>query len=272
MPHVNDEYADDLILPDDWEEGEDIFADVADTDEGPTTDPVDEGTESDDADDENVIDNEEPPTTEPEQDPQPQKAKIKVKYNHEERELDEDEAAPLIQKGLNYDKKVKEAEEIQKRLAKAEALSKRMGYQTPEEMLEAAETNLFNQRVADLVDQGVHEAIAKDLVQREWERVAPAPQVDQTQVERDKDLDEFVRLNPGVTKLPNEVIEAVGQGVPLTVAYERFKNKQAQEELKILKQNQASAAKAPVAPTTKHGAAASKPKDDFEAGFDSDDW
>lgn len=59
------------------------------------------------------------------------------------------------------------------------------------------------------------------------------------------------------------------EGIPLTIAYERYKAKQVETQNKILKQNQSAAAKAPVASTTKNGPAATKPKDPFEEGFDS---
>lgn len=264
---MNIEEMDDLILPEGFEEGTDIFAEE---EEAPTTEQSNGGEENDEAE-ETVTEEEEVPTTESEIPEDTPKARIKVKFNHEERELDEDEAAPLIQKGLNYDKIATKTKELEGKLGQTEKLAKMMGFESAEEMIAAAEENFIEQKVAKLVDEGVHEAIARDLVQRDVERNQPQeqPRGDNS---RDEDLDEFVRLNPGVTKLPEEVLEAVRTGVPLTVAYERFKNKQAQDELKILKQNQSSAAKAPVGSATKHGSTKQKAKDPFEIGFDSDDW
>lgn len=270
MSYDNDN---DPILPEGFEEGEDIFGSAPDSDAEPTTEQLETEIESDTAIEEENTEDPAAPTTETAEPPVvPTKAKVKVKFNHEERELDEDEAVPYIQKGMNYDKKAQEAEAFKQQLDKAEQLALRMGYKTSEEMLEAAEKNMFEQKVADLVNDGVHEAIARDLVQRDWERSVPKreePKSDPVMQE----IDEFVRTNPGVDKLPEEVIEAVvKQGVPLQVAYERYKNKQSQDELKILKQNQAAAAKAPVAPATKHGSTGAKAQDAFEAGFDSDPW
>lgn len=262
------EEKDDLILPEGFEEGKDIFT-LADEEEAPTTEQIEEAEEIDMA--EEKEEEEAAPTTEQEEPEPVSKTRIKVKFNHEEREMDEDEAAPLIQKGLNYEKVVSKTKELEGKLGQSEKLAKMMGYTNADEMIAAAERNFIDQKVAKLVDEGVHEAIARDLVARELDRNQPEKT---TPIEdtRDKDLDEFVRLNPGVTKLPEEVVEAVKGGVPLTVAYERFKNKQAQDELKILKQNQSSAAKAPVGPATKHGSTKQKAKDVFEIGFDSDDW
>lgn len=253
----------DIILPDGFEEGDEIFA----PEEAPTIEPSGEGEE---AVEELLEGDEAAPTTEPEVDTTP-KTKIKVKFNHEERELDEDEAVPLIQKGLNYDKIATRTKDLEGKLDQTEKLAKMMGYGNASELITAAEQNFIEQKVLSLVDDGVHEALARDLVYRELERTQ-APQQQPEPTERDKDLDEFVRLNPGVTKLPEEVLESVKAGVPLTVAYERFKNKQTQDELKILKQNQSAAAKAPVGAATKHGSTKQKAKDAFEMGFDSDDW
>lgn len=273
MSKVLTEYDNDPILPEGWNEGDDVFVDTPEADD-PAIDQEAEGQESDPAEEPDEVPEKEEPAKAPEQETEPQKAKIKVKFNHEEREMDEDEARPLVEKGMNYDKKVRELQDLQTRLEKAETLARRMGYQTPEEMLEAADKNLFESQVQELVDTGMHEVMARDYVQRKWnEQAAPHQQTVKDQdAQVKKEIDEFVRMYPGVTELPQEVLDAFQSGVSLPVAYERFRYAKAQEELKILKQNQSAAAKAPVAPTTKHGTAAPKAKDPFEAGFDSDDW
>ena len=266
---------DDMIMPEGFEEGKDIF-EMGDEEEAPTTETETDVIENVDEVDEAFAAEEEAPTEEPEPEETVQKAKIKVKYNHEERELDEDEAAPLIQKGMNYDKVLLKAQELEDKLGKSERLAKLMGFKSTDEMVDAAEKNYVEKQVEELVNDGLHEAVARDLVEREVEKkrsaITPQVQVDPAKDKLDKELDEFVRLNPNVTKLPEEVIAAVKTGTSLPVAYERFKNKQAQDELKILKQNQSAAAKAPVAAVTKHGSTKQKAKDAFEIGFDSDDW
>ena len=258
----------DLILPEGFEEGQDIF-ELSETEEAPTIEQSEEG-EVIDAAAEDVDDADPGPTIEQKADDAPTKAKIKVKFNHEERELDEDEAAPLIQKGLNYDKIVHRSKELETKLSQSEKLAQMMGYRDSSEMISAAEANFIEQRVAQLVDEGLHEALARDIVQRDLEKNTQPAAPQKSSYE--DDLDEFVRLNPGVTQLPEEVVAAVSGGIPLTVAYERYKTKQIQDELKILKQNQSSAAKAPVGSATKHGSTKQKAKDAFEMGFDADDW
>jgi len=269
MSHINDDFADDAILPAVYTEGADIFADAVDDGAAPAieTPAPEEGTEE-------AAPEEETPAieTQPAEELPTEKKVFKVKHNHEERDVTEDEAVPLIEKGLNYDKVSQRKAELETRQTQSDELASLLGYAGTDEMLEAARTNYIEQRVAALVDDGVHEAIARDLVQRDLDKkpVVQKVETESPDAERDKDLDAFVKLNPGVTKLPPEVVEAVKNGVTLTLAYERFKNKQTLEENRILKQNQAAAAKAPVATTTKQGGAMGTAKDPFLAGFDSD--
>lgn len=80
--------------------------------------------------------------TTPEADKQPEPYKLKVKYNHEEMEIPENEAIPLIQKGLNYDKLQERLNSIQNdprlsRYQNVEQVSKLLGYQSGEQMIDA---------------------------------------------------------------------------------------------------------------------------------------
>ena len=124
-----------------------------------------------------------------------------------------------------------------------------------------------------LVDQQMKEASAESAPNPEPTQEAPStvPQRPPLSPERKAELDEFIRAYPGVTKLPDEVIVANRQGVRLLVAYERYINQSARKELAILKQNQASAAKAPVRGVEGKAASVSGgPIDDpFLKGFDS---
>ena len=141
------------------------------------------------------------------------------------------------------------------------------------------------------MDAGNTEAMARFLVEQKMAKAAPSAPQEQPQAqgqptpagqpqssmspEREAELREFVRAYPGVTKLPDEVIADNAKGVRLLVAYERYKNKAALNELAILKQNQAAAAKAPVSGVT--GKAAPKDadpykNDPFMKGFDADSW
>lgn len=283
---ANNDY-DDMILPDDFVDSEDyrLEGNLPDDTQAHTTEP--ETSENGLTDAINAI-SEQVDTNDPANanvDIAP--ATIKVKYNHEEREIGLDEAAVLAQKGLNYDKLDERMRGYEASNSRFEKLAKNLGYESIEEMMDAAEENFVNARISDLVDAGNTEAMARFLVEQEMAKAAPTDN-EQTSGQqsmpnsvsdaapisdaRKGEIDEFVRAYPGVVNLPPEVIEDHQRGVRLLVAYERFQNKAALEELKILKQNQASAAMAPVTGVTgKAGPRDVDPEetDPFLKGFNS---
>ena len=66
------------------------------------------------------------------------------------------------------------------------------------------------------------------------------------------------------------MIETNQKGVRLLVAYERYQNQSAINELAVLKQNQAAAARAPVSGVTGRTASPEPPEDVFLKGFNAD--
>ena len=282
---------DDAILPEGWD-GESGLLEMQEAEESPTTDePTLEHEEKDLGAEESEgadvvptedIEEEEAPTTEqttPIVAPNP---KVRIKYNHEEKELELDEAAQWVQKGFHHDK-------ISPTYEKAATLAKQMGYKTADEMIKAAEDNFIAQQVQELVDEGVHESVAETVVRAKLgmlkhpdpePEVEPAPiaQPDpaaQRQAEIDRDIDLFIKAYPGVTQVPDAVLKTCREnGTPLVAAYAKWEAEQAKQELKILRQNQAAAAKAPVGGATTHGNVNMKAqeKDPFTEGFDSDVW
>ena len=273
---------DDMILPDGFDPNNENFTlemlgQETEPETAPTTEPAPAESAEPAA--------EPAPTTEPvpaepapTAEPAPVPQTIKVKYNHEEREIGLDEAATLAQKGLNYDKLEERLRGYEATNVKSENLAKMLGYGSTDEMLEAARENAINRRIKALEEEGNSPSMARFLVEQEMAKAAtppapqqPAPQEPPTPAqpstptippERKAELDRFVKLYPGVTKLPDEVVKANREGVDLSVAYERFLGKSAQNELKILKQNQAAAAKAPVKGVS--GKAAVAQKDSLE--------
>lgn len=248
-----EDYENDVILPDGFDPEKGWIDDATPEEPAPTTEEA--PAETDESAEQPVEAAE--PTTTPE--PEVKQPTVKVKFNHEERELSLDEAAILAQKGLNYDKVMERLNGFEATNAKSLKLAKNLGYESAEEMLSAAEQNYINRQVRELMDAGNTEAMARFLVEQKMakeEQPAPAPQPQAPQPEapripqeRIAELKEFVDAYPGITKLPDEVIQANRNGVRLLVAYERYKNKAALDELAILKQNQAAAAKAPVSGT-----------------------
>lgn len=284
MNELDFNFADDAILPDDFDPNAETYTFTEDEPSGEQTPTIETVTETDAPQETEQITEPAPTTvTEPAAPVIPQT--IKVRFNHEERELSFDEAARYAQMGMNYDKLQERINGFEAQNAKTNRLAKNLGYADANEMIAAAEQNYYNRRVKELMDDGNTEAMAKFLVdqqiakaaeaekqvQQPQEQPTPAPRTTTFTPERKAELDEFVRAYPGVTKLPDEVIAANKSGVRLLVAYERFKNKAALDELAILRQNQAAAARAPVSGVTGKAAAQPPQADDpFLKGLDSE--
>ena len=275
MPENYEE--DDIILPEGFDPEKGWVDEAAPEESAPTTEPAPTET------DVNAEPVEAPePTITPE--PEVKQPTVKVKFNHEERELSLDEAAILAQKGLNYDKVMERLNSFEASNAKSAKLAKNLGYDSADEMLSAAEQNYINRQIRELMDAGNTEAMARFLVEQKMAKEnaeapsAPAPAPAQAppapsgiSQDRMSELREFVTAYPGITKLPDEVIQANRNGTRLIVAYERYQNKAALEELAVLKQNQAAAAKAPVTGTVGKAAPAVSDIDDdpFMKGFNN---
>ena len=295
------EEMEDAILPEGYDGTQDFFAldedetQTIEAPEGMAEQPAEETPDEVQADTngetvgENSDEPEETPAEEssdPTIDQDATRPKLKVKYNHEEMELDEAEAITYVQKGMNYDKVAQRAQQSEAQLQEAESLARSLGYDSVTAMIADARKGIEEQRVQKYVEEdGVPEPMARFLVRTELEKeseafrpvqTAPAqpeaaPQV-KTKLVSDADVKAFVRAYPGVTKLPPEVITSVRAGENLTAAYARYEAGKAKSELKIVKQNQAAAEKAPVSGVTKNGITDPKKKDPFEMGFDDDTW
>jgi len=296
----------DAILPDDFDINNPNYS----LDNTPEEVPTTEQTSETNAQSEVEATNEAEPTTTQEQFlQQTMPQTVKVKFNHEERELSLDEAATYAQKGMNYDKLNEKVQGFEAANARNERLAKRLGYENAGEMMDAAEKNYYNRRVKELVEAGNTEAMAKFLIdqedkdsgivrQPEMPAQPTSKEIPGMTAERRAELDEFIAAYPGVIRLPQEVIIANRNGVRLKDAYSNFMNQQVQsqvnsttqvstppasnnemeklkQENQILRQNQASAAMAPVTGVTgKPSTDVVDPleNDPFMKGFNADQW
>ena len=230
---------------------------------------------------------------------------IRVRYNHETLDMPVAVAAQYAQKGLNYDRMMERLGNTSLELAQtkqqlqqmawaeqAQILAKRMGYESAAEMVETAQQNFLQAQVDQLVDTGVPEPLAKEMVESKLQSQAqppqqsmpvqpitpppnlPPPMADPVITRAEQEVDVLLAAFPeaGKALLPDSVLDAFNAGVPLVAAYARYKEQEAQKQLTIAKQNQDSAFRAPVTGATKHGSGANKAKDPFLAGFDSDAW
>ena len=152
---------------------------------------------------------------------------------------------------------------------------------------------LFRTVYQEQIDAGMTEAAAK-LIAKEAagkayaltdEEDAPAPAAPATPEKEPEstgrnfrqEVEQLKALYPEFKEVPDEVAKAVSKGAPLLVAYLAYREKQSaktaanlKQENKVLKQNAASAAKAPVRGVTGSGDTATKPKKDvFESGFEA---
>jgi hypothetical protein len=254
----------DMILPDDFQETPPEVEEVSET--------LDEPVET-------VEDTK--PTEQTETERQEALQALKVKFNHEEREIPIDEAIPLVQKGLNYDKiqEKLQALESDPRLSFVEELAGQHNMSVPE-YLEAVKSQREQERIQELVEKGISEEVAQELLEtRKFREQMEAEKKAKAEEEKaNADYNEFFNyfrqandrdFNAQTDEIPASVWEATQQGVPLKYAYMEHQNNQYKQQLQTLKQNQTNAKKAPVGSVTAHGSNEVASEDDFLAGFNS---
>lgn len=296
---------DDLeILPDGWGEGDDFFnvdawGKDASADESKDSNSqqdlndifaeanTDEGTTTADEDgSENSPETEEPTTQDV-----PGKLKFKATVDHEDLdvELDETELPALYQKAQVTDRVQAKLANMQPIYNQAVRTAKILGYDTPEEMLKAAEDSFRDGEIEKLVNEGTNKDVAEDYVRRKMqdaevkEDTKPAeekPTGRDFKAEVEALLDIRPDLKKPGTKLPDAVTEeCVKSGRPLAVVYLEYEAKQEKakydallKENKKLKQNAEAASRAPVRGVSRGGPVKDKTNDDpFLKGFDADD-
>jgi hypothetical protein len=253
----------DMILPDDFE---------MDTtpDETPETE-IDAPSEQEET-------SQEQPPTEEQSNPF-----LKVKYNKEEMDLDEDRARELAQMGLNYPKLQErlQALESDPRLAFIESLAKQHDM-SPQEYMEAVKQQQEQARIQDLVEQGISEELAQEMLENrkfreQYENERKSKAEEERKNAEFKDFFDHYRqvngkdFNTQTDEIPKAVWEMVESGVPLKFAYMSHENNNLRNQLTTLKQNESNARKAPVSSVTAHGGNKIESEDDFLAGFNSID-
>lgn len=256
----------DMILPDDFQADLPQSEEVTETLEAET--PV-----------ETVEDT--TPTEQTEQEKQEALQALRVKFNHEEREIPIDEAIPLVQKGLNYEKVQErlQALESDPRLAFVETLAGQYGMSVPEYM-QAVQQQQEQSRIQELVEKGISEELAQEMLdnrkfREQFEAEKQAKQQEEQQnAQYNEFFDYFRQANgrdfaPNQDNIPESVWEATKNGVPLKYAYMAFENQQLKQQLQTQKQNESNAKKAPVGSVSAHGSNEVAAEDLFMQGFNS---
>ena len=286
---VDHEEEDAAFLPDGWQEGDDFFADPSTwsgaSHESGQTDETHEEEESTEAD----METEEVPTTDETEETADQSAEqdaveesgqtttsekrsriLKLKVNHKDQEVDiesmtDDELIEALQKSRAFDAMKDEQAKARYREVYHEQVSEGM---TPAaaRLVAANEVGGKNYPLEDTVE----------------------PEMPSTPVEAPakptrnfvEEVNQLKALYPEFKEMPDEVAKAVSNGANLLTAYIAYREKQnskaaatLKKENEVLKQNAASAAKAPVKGITGGGATNTKPQNDLLKGFDSyGDW
>ena len=294
---------DDIFNPDSWsgatEQGDASEKSTETTLEELLAEPQEDAPTTDEPAEDGAVSNEATPPTTEEEPAAPNKIRFKAKVDHEDRdvELDEADIPNLYQKSQVTDRVQAKLSKLSPIVEKAERLAKLMGYATPEEMLDAAGDNFSQSEVDQLVNEGVHEAVAKEIVESRHSRTlsaVPAAEADEPidktaelnpiQEQMKSDVSHFFDVHPELrtAKVPDEVVQATVHGGRFHVEYQRYLDKKAaaeteklRKENNIYKQNQAAKAKAPIKGTK--GSGVSGPHESeferlFKAGFNSDSW
>lgn len=159
--------------------------------------------------------------------------KISVVHNHETVDVDYEEAKPLIQKGLNYDKILGERDELKASMSR---------YKAMEEFLEEIKGDYSS--IEDLID-GTRAAIMQEEGMGRDEAMAKAK--NKRTPEKRVNADEFVSRYPSVkaADIPQSVWdEARKNGGDLVAAYSKYESSEKdrrisdlEAEIAALKQN-----------------------------------
>lgn len=175
---------------------------------------------------------------------------FRVKYMDEEKTVSMDEAVPLIQKGMDYDRIRTKYDEAKPAIEVISLYAKQMNMSIAEYVAKL--------RVEEKVNAGMSEEDARrsvELDSRELElRQKEEAKAQETQQETKRqeaegktraDIAEFVKQNPDVkpADIPQEVWDKVQGGMSLTSAYLQHQNAQLRLQLEAAKTNAAGAAR-----------------------------
>jgi len=279
------------MLPDGWSEGDDFFADPTTwsgnaqqsgqteetqseletiaaelgTEEAPTTGETEE-TEGQSAEEETVK-----PESGQTEEPVKNSRILKLKVNHQDQEVDinnmsDEELIEVLQKSRAFDAYKDDQMKARYREIYQDQLDAGMT-EAAARMIAASECNGKTYPLEDTVEDAP--------------AAAPVQQPAAAPVSRDfvAEVNQLKALYPDFKEMPDEVARAVADGANLLTAYVAYREKQTskaaaslKKENEVLKQNAASAARAPVKGVTGGGATDTKPKNNLLVGFDEDYW
>ena len=210
----------------------------------------------------------------------------KIKYNKEEVNVESiEDLINGYQKGLNYDKKLQELENLQNSKLEKYAKTKadELGITVDEymdrvEQYEKEQEKAQEQaRMEEFINNGVPEDIAKEVIagaqirkqlQKELNELKAEKEEARKEAEKNKEYEDFIKEFPDVKvdSIPKEVFEEAEHS-SLSNAYMKWQLKELQNQLSIAKQNEKNK-KTSVGGLTDTGPTEEKhEKDPFLEGF-----
>ena len=207
-----------------------------------------------------------------------------IKFNGENVNVkDLNDLVTNYQKGLNYDKiATRESKVMDYIKEKASTLNI-----SPEEYIERVKTyekqkeqELADRDVQNLIDRGIDEQLAREIVEtklarKEFEKEKAELQKrlaeDEAKKKEDAEYIDFINTHPEikVDEIPQEVFEK-SASIGLNAAYTQYENKILKEKLKQLEQAKMNTSSSPVGLTTDGSSTEQQSKDAFWEGFDSE--
>ena len=210
----------------------------------------------------------------------------KIKYNKENVTVESvEDLITGYQKGLNYDKKLQELENLQN--SKLEKYAKQKASElgiTVDEYMDRVEQYEKDQQKAqeqeqleEMLDNGVPEAIAREVIatgqlrrelQKKENELKAKEEAQAKENEKNREYEQFLKDFPDVNpeEIPKEVFEDA-EGSSLSNAYMKWQMKELQKQLDVAKQNEKNK-EASVGGVTETGPTKEKhEKDPFLEGF-----
>ncbi len=285
------EEEDAAFLPDGWQEGDDFFADPSTWSGASQKTGQSIETQTEEASTEDGMETEEVPTTDQTEETADQSAEqeaeeqsgqteepvkrsriLKLTVNHGDPfDFDVDNASdeeliPLLQKGYAFDALKAEREKVKDEQAKAryrEVYHSQITDGMTPEVAQMAAARAVGGKDYPLEDTAEPEKPSTPVA-------APYTPAEDPVAKTRREVDKLKELYPDFKEMPDEVALAYSKGVDLLTAYLAYRAKQSskaaaslKKENEVLKQNAASAAKAPVRGVTGGGATNTKPRNDF---------
>lgn len=294
------EEMEEAMLPDGWTEDDDIFSPDdwsdepadAQSEEAGQTDETDDPT-TDDGESETETETEDAPTTEAETDDLSFIAR--VDHRDVDVKLSRKDLPTLYQKAQVTDRLQQRMRERDEEDRQMDELARILDYKDRHDMRNAILDNFRKTEVERLVSEGVNEEVATETVESRVarKRVAPAPVQEEPAAEESApsardfrtEVANLYALYPELARtgeIPEPVkYDALTNGTPLAEAYAKYKGGQTateaaalKKENNILKQNAATATRAPVKGVRGGGAVSGDSRAEFDrnllAGFDEE--